>query len=208
MKVKNHPGTTMQWVNGALPESLSFAVPVNPFPNPAELQHALEDLEFPEWVMIRLIKIDRTLALVLTATLLAGCGGDKKADKIAKDRNFTPEVVSAMNSCLSTSHTRRLLIKNGKKQFMFAKPPLEFCACQAPVMAKVLTEQGYDENDKVLAFFAPKPEKIEIDAAGVKEGVTPAVARATLESAVKPCANKAKEEITRRQAEAKKKKPA
>jgi hypothetical protein len=155
--------------------------------------------------MVRLTKIDRTLALVLTAALLAGCGGNNKAEKLAKERKFTPEVVSAMNSCLSTSRTRRLLIKNGKKQFMFAKPPVEFCACQAPVMAKVLTEDGYGEADKVLALFGPKPEKIEMDPAGVREGIAPTTARASLESSVKPCANQAKDEIAKRDAAAKKK---
>ncbi len=159
--------------------------------------------------MARRLKMDRFSVVAATTALLAGCGGgDKVAEQIAKDRKFTPEIVSAMNSCLSTSHGRRLLIKNGRKQFMFAKPPAEFCACQAPVMAKVLTEKGYSEADKILASFGPSPEKIEIDPAGVKEGVTPATARASLESSVKPCANKAKAEIVRKQAAAdKKKKP-
>ncbi len=160
--------------------------------------------------MARRMKLDRFAILAVTAALLAGCGGgNKAAEQIAKDRNFTPEIVSAMNSCLNTSQARRLLIRNGKKQFMFAKPPVEFCACQAPVMARVLTEQGYPEADKILASFGPTPEKIEIDPAGVKEGVTPQSARVSLESSVKPCANKAKAEIGRKQATAaKKKKPA
>ncbi len=156
--------------------------------------------------MAHLLKTNRIVALAITAVILAGCGGNKTAEKIAKDRNFTPDVVNAMNSCLSTSHNRRILFKNGKKQLMLAKPPAEFCACQAPVMAQVLTEEGYAEADKVLAMFGPTPEKLEMDPAALKEGVLPVAARSRLEGSVKSCAIRAKEELARKKAENKKKK--
>jgi hypothetical protein len=136
--------------------------------------------------------------LALAAVMLSGCSGDKTAEKIAKDKNLSPIEVKAFESCLNTSKAKQLFILNGKKRIMFTKPPPEFCACQAPVMAKVLTEEGFKENDKVLSAFAPTPVKEEIDPAGVKPDVMAAEAQSKLRGSVKPCIIKAKAEITKR----------
>ncbi len=156
--------------------------------------------------MLHLRNLKSVACMVVAASLLTACSGNKSAEKIAKEKNLSPIEVLALQSCLSVSKTKRLFVLNGKKRISFAKPPTEFCACQAPVMASVLTEEGFAENDKVLATFGPGAdvEKQELDPAAIKPDIPIASAWAQLESNVKPCIIRAKAEIVRRQEIAKK----
>jgi hypothetical protein len=127
--------------------------------------------------------------------MLTGCGGETAVEKLAKERNLQPLEAAAIDSCLTVSKSRSVSTKSADKTVRYQKIPLLLCACQAPEMIKVFTEEGMPEHDKIIRAFSDEPAEEPIKPEMLIEGQTPASAKSRLEGSFKSCMIKTKREL-------------